>query len=764
MNLNAATNKFLAIALFLVSIVLVVVFIGNTKRLNTELRQSFEGKRWSLPAVVYARPLDIYPGLKLSADMFERELQLAGYRLENPVMSPGGYNRQESIFQVITRNFAFPSGYEKSTNMTISFDNGRISQLVDNNSSEAIVFLQLDPPRIGSFHPLVNEDRIVITASEIPDLLGNTLVAVEDQNFYSHHGLSPIGIVRSLMANIKAGKVVQGGSTITQQLVKNFFLDRSRTISRKVQEAVMALLMEHNYSKDEILTAYINEVFMGQDGNRAVHGFALASQFYFRRDLKDLSVAQVATLVGMVKGPSFYDLRRHPERCLARRDVVLQLMVEAGVIDGETFAKARAQTLTDVRPQKNGFNRFPAFLELVKRQLKTDYKEDDLTTDGLKIFTTLDPQIQLQSEASFSQAIKKLEKQVQQEQIEGAVVLSGRESGEVQAIIGGRRSVASDFNRALDAKRQIGSLIKPAVYLTALDQGYTLASPVNDSALSIETSESKWQPQNYDKREHGRVALYTALAQSYNLATVRLGLDVGLENVISTIKRLGHSTTLEPYPSLLLGATAMSPVEVTQIYQTIATGGFFMPLRSIRSVMAADNSILSRYELEVEQRFSPQSIFLLTHALKRVLTEGTGRNSFIGDGSSYAGKTGTSDDLRDSWFAGFSAETLAVVWLGRDDNKTTALTGATGALSVWARIMADIDRSSLEQAQPADISWARIDTETLEPTSSFNTQSTVLPFLEGTTPDKTWQLPEFDLKTIEKGARDFFESLNKLIN
>ena len=764
MNINAATKKFFAIAVLLVSVVLVFIFINYTKRLNTQVKQSFEGKRWSLPAVVYARPLDIYPGLKLAADMFEKELQLAGYRQENPIVSPGGYNRQKAIFQVMTRNFVFPSGYEKSTNTTISFANGRVSQLIDNNSSEAIVFLQLDPARIGSFHPLVNEDRILVTTSEIPDLLRNTLVAVEDQDFYSHHGLSPIGIVRSLIANIKAGKVVQGGSTITQQLVKNFFLDRSRTISRKVQEAIMALLMEHNYSKDEILTAYINEVFMGQDGNRAVHGFALASQFYFRRNLKDLSVEQIATLVGMVKGPSYYDLRSHPERCLARREVVLQLMVEAGVIDSETFTKARTQALSDVKPQKNGFNRFPAFLDLVKRQLKTDYKEDDLTTDGLKIFTTLDPQIQLQSEASFSQAIKKLEKQLQQKQIEGAVVLSGRESGEVQALIGGRRSVASGFNRALDAKRQIGSLIKPAVYLTALNQGYTLASPINDSALSVESSESSWQPQNYDKREHGRVALYAALAQSYNLATVRLGLDVGLENVIATIKRLGHSKTLEPYPSLLLGAIAMSPAEVTQIYQTIATGGFFMPLRSIRSVMAADNSLLSRYELEVEQRFSPQSIFLLTHALKRVLTEGTGRNASISNGSTYAGKTGTSDDLRDSWFAGFSEDSLAVVWLGRDDNKMTDLTGATGALGVWAQIMADIDTSSLEQVQPADISWLRIDTETLEPTSSFNTQSTVLPFLEGASPDKTWQLPEIDLKSIEKGARDFFDSLNKLIN
>jgi len=764
MTFSTATKHYLAIALLLVSIVLIFVFITYVKRLNTEVKHSFEGKRWSLPAVVYARPLDIYPGMKLSADMFERELQLAGYRQESSVMSPGAYDRRESIFHVITRNFVFPSGYEKSTNATISFSNGRITQLIDNNSSEPIDFLQLDPARIGSFHPSVNEDRIVITDSEIPELLRHTLVAVEDQDFYSHHGLSPIGIVRSLIANIKAGKVVQGGSTITQQLVKNFFLDRSRTISRKVQEAIMALLMEHNYSKTEILTAYINEVFMGQDGNRAIHGFALASQFYFRRDLDNLSVEQIATLVGMVKGPSFYNIEHHPERCLTRRNVVLQLMLKATIIDSKTFSIARTRALSDVRVQKNGFNRFPAFLELVRRQLKIDYKEDDLTTDGLKIFTTLDPQLQFQAEASFSQEINKLEKQMQQNYLEGAAVLTGRESGEVQALIGGRRYISSGFNRALDAKRQIGSLIKPAVYLTALEQGYTLASPVYDSALSVASSGIKWQPQNYDKIEHGRVPLYTALAQSYNLATVRLGLDVGLKKVIATIKRLGHSKIIEPYPSLLLGAIAMSPVEVAQIYQTIATGGFFTPLRSIRSVMAADNSLLSRYELKVEQRFSPQSVFLLTHTLKRVLTEGTGRNAFISNGFDFAGKTGTSDDLRDSWFAGFSADTLAVVWLGKDNNKTIALTGATGALSVWARIMADIGTSSLEQAQPADISWVQIDTKTLEPTSAFNSQSTKLPFLEGTAPDTSWHLPEIDLKAVEKGARKFIESLNKMIN
>ncbi len=756
----------LAIFIFLLAGLYCVNYISQV---NDEIRQKFDGKRWSVPAVIYARPLELYPGMQLTPDMFIQELQLAGYRQENPVQSPGGYFRKNSTINLITRDFSFPSGIEKSTSLRITFSANSITNLSNNKTGEELTFTRIDPARIGSFHPLIHEDRLVLKSSEIPEILRQCLITVEDKNFNTHYGVSPTGILRALYANMRAGRTVQGGSTLTQQLVKNFFLNRDRTLSRKIQEAVMAILLEYHYTKEDIFTAYLNEVFLGQDGGRAIHGFGLASQFYFRRNINDLSVAQVATLVGMVKGPSYYDPRKNPENCLARREIILRLMLDDNIITQEDFTLAQKSPLSDVVPQGNGFNRFPAFLDLVRRQLTEQYKEDDLKSNGLKILTTLDPQIQWNTEKQIKESTSVLANKTDQKQLQGAMIVTGRENGEVQAIVGSVNPLDAGFNRAVDAQRQIGSLVKPAVYLAALARGYTLASPIMDVSLAINNDGKSWRPENYDKKEHGQVALYAALAKSYNLATVRLGMDVGMQNVITTIKSLGYSEQLQPYPSLLLGSVTMSPLQICQIYQTIASGGFYLPLRSIHSVMDSDDKVLTRYALEVEQRFSPELIFLLTHALERVMHEGTGSRLQFSKDRFYAGKTGTSNDLRDSWFAGFSDAHLAVVWLGRDDNKPVSLTGSTGALRVWGKVMEAINSNSLEATEPENIAWQRIDTTTLQPATAINRNSTLLPFVSGTEPVTSWSAPEIDLqkiedgaKKVEDGAKKILESLNNL--
>jgi penicillin-binding protein 1B len=732
-------------------------------QVNDEIRQKFDGKRWAVPAVIYARPLELYPGMQLDPEMFIQELQLAGYRQENPVQSQGGYFRKNVTINLITRDFSFPSGIEKSLSLRITFLANSIAGLYNSTTGEEIAFARIDPARIGSFHPLVHEDRIVLKSSEIPDILRQSLMTVEDKSFNSHYGVSPTGILRALYANIRAGKPVQGGSTLTQQLVKNFFLNRDRTLSRKIQEAVMAILLEYHYTKDDILTAYINEVFLGQDGGRAIHGFGLASQFYFRRNINDLSVSQIATLVGMVKGPSYYDPRRHPENCLTRREIVLRLMLNDNIITQEAFTVAQKSPLSDVAPQGNGFNRFPAFLDLVRRQLTEQYKEDDLKSNGLKILTTLDPQIQWNVEKQIKASTSTLANKTDQKKLQGAMIVTGRENGEIQAIVGSVNPLETGFNRAIDAQRQIGSLIKPAVYLAALARGYTLASPVIDASLTIDNDGKSWRPENYDKKEHGQVAIYEALAKSYNLATVRLGMDIGLQNIITTVKDLGYPDPLQPYPSLLLGSVTMSPLQVSQVYQTIASGGFYLPLRSIQSVMDSDDKVLTRYGLEVEQRFSPDIMYLLTHALERVMHEGTGSKFQSSKGRFYAGKTGTSNDLRDSWFAGFSDAHLAVVWLGRDDNKPVSLTGSTGALRVWGKVMESITSDSFEATEPENIVWQRIDTATLQSATTLNRNSTLLPFISGTEPVTSWSTPGIDIQRIENGAKKFFDSLNNLI-
>jgi len=717
---------------------LVLLFCGwYVTHLDKLIRQKFDGKRWALPALVYARPLELYPGLPLTAGMLAEELQLAGYRRDKVARDPGGYNLTGNIMHLATRDFAFPDGLEKSARVTVAFAGSVIEKISRTDTGEELALVRIDPARIGSFHPLENEDRIVYRREDIPDLLVQTLIAVEDQHYYSHFGIDPLGILRAMFANIRAGRTVQGGSTLTQQLVKNFFLNNERTLQRKVNEVIMALLLEIHYSKDEILAAYVNEVFLGQDRGRAVHGFAMASQFYFRRELKDLSAAQIAMLVGMVKGPSYYDPRRNAERCLLRRQVVLELMRSEGVLAAEAYAAAKAAGLETTAAVQSAFNRYPAFLELVRRQLVQDYREEDLIANGLKILTTLDPQVQMQVEKHLEETLAALEKRTGTSGLEGAVIVSSREGGEILAVAGGRAPSQQGFNRALDARRPIGSLIKPVVYLTALANGYTLATPVQDVAYTYEAAGAEeWRPTNYDKKEHGLVSVYESLVNSYNLATIRMGMDIGVEKVVQNMKRMGINRDFQPYPSFLLGTAAMSPLEVARIYQVFATGGFYQPQRAIGSVLTADNTVVQRFGLTVEQRFTPETVFLLNMALQGVVSHGTARSlaDYIPATLQAAGKTGTTDELRDSWFAGFTGDRLAVVWIGRDDNKPTVLSGASGAMVVWGKIMQSLHPQSLELAEPAGIEWALVDGEIYDRAEGAARDDMLLPFVVGTEP------------------------------
>jgi len=719
-------------------VLLIFVALGlYVTYLDKVIRQKFDGKRWALPAVVYSRPLELYPDLPFTASMLADELQLAGYRRDKAAKDPGGYDLAGNVMHLVTRDFSFADGLEKSARLTVEFSGSVVRKISATETGAEISLARLDPVRIGSFHPLENEDRIVYSREELPDLLVKTLLAVEDQHFYTHFGVDPLGILRAMLANVRAGKTVQGGSTLTQQLVKNFFLNNERTLQRKFNEVIMAQLLEVHYSKDEILTAYVNEIFLGQDRGRAVHGFGLASQFYFRREMKDLSVAQMAMMVGMIKGPSYYDPRRHVERCLLRRQVVLDLMLSEGVISAETHALAKEAKLEMTGAVQSAFNRYPAFLDLVRRQLGEEYHEEDLTSNGLKILTTLDPQVQMRVERHLGETLSSLEKRTGSSGLEGAVVVSSREGGEILAVAGGRNALQPGFNRALDAQRPIGSLIKPVVYLTALANGYSLASPVQDVSLTVTAAGSKaWRPANYDKKEHGLVPFHEALANSYNLATIRIGMDVGVEKVVDNLKRMGINREFQPYPSFLLGTAAMSPLEVAQIYQLFATGGFYQPQRVIGSVLTLENKVVQRFGLTVEQRFPPETIFLLNTALQRVVAHGTGRSllTYIPATVQAAGKTGTTDELRDSWFAGFTGDRLAIVWIGRDDNKPTVLTGSSGAMVVWGKIMQSLHPQPLELLEPEGIQWARVDAGIYGRSHAPSRDNALLPFAAGTLP------------------------------
>ncbi len=718
------------------SIVALVLLAGVAVYLDAVVQEKFSGKRWTIPATVYARPLELFVGQKLDKDDFLNEVDALGYRREKSVSGPGTVSVASNAVEMHTRGFRFYEGAEESQRIRVRFSGDFVAGLAHMDGGELPV-VRLEPLVVGGLYPAHNEDRILIKLDQVPPYLVETLVAVEDREFFDHLGVSPKSIARAVWVNLTAGEVRQGGSTLTQQLVKNFYLTNERSLSRKATEAMMAVLLELHYDKPEILEAYLNEVFLGQDGRRAIHGFGLASQYFFGRPLAELKLQHVALLVGMVKGPTYYNPRRHPERALERRNLIIDLLAEQQVISPEEAAQARQTPLGVTQRGSLADSSYPAFLDLVKRQLREDYRDEDLTEEGLRVFTSFDPIIQSKAEKAMTDTLKRLGKAA--EGVEGAMLVTNPETGELQAMLGSRHPGFAGFNRALDASRPIGSLIKPAIYLAALEKPsqYTLTSLLEDEPFSVKGTDGKvWKPQNYGRTAHGTVYLYQALANSYNLSTARLGLDLGVPHVLNTLARLGASPDWPAYPSMLLGAGGLRPIEVAGVYQTIANGGFNTPLRAIRSVVAADGEPLSRYPFKIEQRFDPGAIYLTQYAMQRTMLEGTGRSVYnqVPKSLALAGKTGTTNDSRDSWFAGFSQDLLAVVWLGRDDNGKTSLTGATGALQVWADFMRRADPLPLQMPVPDNVSMAWVDAQTGEGTLENCPGAVQMPYIRGSEP------------------------------
>ncbi|BBO84788.1 penicillin-binding protein 1B [Desulfosarcina ovata subsp. sediminis] len=727
--------------LFFIAILFgVLIAAAYVAYLDLTLRTRFEGKRFALPARVYARPQELYPGLKLRTNELLAELSLLGYRETSRPSEPGSFHLRGQVVDLVTRPFDFANGRQESMALQAIFDSSGVKALQQQIDGTPLDLVRLDPVMIGGIYPGKNEDRVLVGLKDVPRHVIDGLIAVEDHRYYSHHGIDPRGIARAVFTIVSGGGL-QGGSTLTQQLIKNFYLTADRTLKRKFTEMVMAVLLEIHYSKEEILETYINEVYLAQDGNRAIHGFGLGCSFFFDKPLEKISLSETALLVALLKGPAYYNPRRHPQRAMERRNLVLAKMAESGFITKNEQMAARTAPLGVIDRPPRGTSPYPAFLDLVLRQLRRDYREEDLRSEGLRIITTLDPRAQGVAEKSLAGRLSKLEKSRggSTKGLQGALVLTSVHDAEVQALVGDREPRYKGFDRALDARRPVGSLIKPVVYLTALQdpQHYTLATLLDDSPLVLKQEGAEdWTPQNYDKRSHGKVPLRTALANSYNLSAVRLGLAIGVAPVMKNLQRLGIDRKLPAYAASLLGANALSPMEVTQVYQTIAAGGFRTPLKAIREVLTADGKPLQRYPLEVDQVVDPTSLYLLTVALQDVVREGTARRlaARLPSDLQAAGKTGTTNELRDSWFAGFTGDRLAVVWVGRDDNQPTGLTGSTGAMTVWGDMMAGLDPEPLVLPQPDGIERAWIDPASGLLSGSDCPDAVELPFIAGSAP------------------------------
>jgi penicillin-binding protein 1B len=692
----------LGLALAVIAVLLAAAGSVWVVHLDHVVTREFAGRHWSVPARVYAAPLELYAGAPLGAGELEEELRRLHYRPGDPSSGPGVYRRRGNSFELHARRARFIDELREARLISITADAGAVTAMKSGDGTDLPVF-RLDPAVIGSVFPIHGEDRLVLAPDDVPPLLRAGIKLIEDRRFDEHHGVDAMGILRAMWANLRAGRVVQGGSTLTQQLVKNYFLSDEQSVGRKATEAIMALRLEAHFSKEEILVAYFNEVYLGQDGSRAIHGFGLGSEYFFAKPLTELDDGELAMLIGLVKGPSYYDPRRHPDRAKARRNLVLQELAAAHLIDAAAAARFAAAPL-GLRPPGGSY--VPAYLDLVRRHLKRDYAEADLAAAGLSVYTSLDPRAQAAAERALTVNLKRLDEasRVRDAHLDGAVIVAEPSSGDVVAVVGGRDLGTDSFNRALDARRPIGSLVKPAVYLAALESGrYNAATLIEDAPIELKLADgSVWAPQNFEHQTYGEVPMARALAESMNLATVRLGLDIGLPKVADALRRLGLDSTPTLNPSLLLGTVEMTPLEVVQVYTSLANGGFRARLRAVQAVLDEHGKPLKTFRVQVEQAASPAAVYQLDRMLTLVTTRGTARSAAarLPAGTVVAGKTGTSSDTRDSWFAGFTGSYLAVAWVGYDDNRVTGLTGALGALPIWLDTVAKLKADSFEPVPP----------------------------------------------------------------
>lgn len=686
------------------------VFYGGY--LDWQIRSKMDGQIWRLPAEVYSRIESVKISDNLAFDEVIQILLDNEYRQTTMVAAPGDFKLEDDTIVVLRRAFPFPDKPEPQRVLRLRFVDNKLNRIEDLVAVKTIDEFRLAPKLIAMLES-DNEDRLAIPLQNYPRLLIDALILTEDRRFYDHHGINPVGIIRALITNIRAGQTVQGGSTLTQQLVKNLFLSSERTITRKANEALMSLVLDWRYDKNRILETYLNEIYLGQNGDTQIHGFELASQFYFGRSIREISLDQIALLVGMVKGPSLYNPWRNPQNALERRNVVLKLMLEHKMIGDELY-QLLSQRPLGVQQKGQISRKYPSFIQTLQADLRRELGEHKISSLlGARIFTTMDLKQQAQAENAVVNTVSQLQLKTKNPYLEGAMIVADYRAGEIRAVVGGLQTQYAGFNRALMAKRQIGSLVKPSIYLTALSnpEQFRLNTPINNQPITINVKGSPpWQPRNYDKKYSGSVMLMDALARSLNIPTVNIGMKVGLSKVIDTQKAMGWDNVEIPkVPAMLLGAYTISPYDVTKLYQTIANQGGRIELTTVDTVADRQGNIIYQHDKTAKQVVPQEAAFQTLFAMQQTVERGTAR-SLQNDYADLrlAGKTGTTNDARDTWFVGIDGKNISTVWLGRDDNGETKLTGASGALQIYKDYLSHTYIEKLKLNKPANMKWVGI--------------------------------------------------------
>lgn len=706
-------KKWLGFLLLKILLIFLAVTTVYCIYLDQQIKERIDGKVWDLPAAVYGQIIELEPGEPRSKNEIISILNGVQYRQVMVATRSGEFVVNDDNIELYRRPFYFPDIEEAAIRVKIFFNAKGISKLSNMETGRNFGVLRIDPKLITMLHSSDNQQRLFVPLKDFPDSLVKILIATEDRRFYEHDGISIYSILRAIYSNFASGRTVQGGSTLTQQLVKNLFLTNERSYIRKVREAYMALILDARYSKERILELYLNEVYLGQNADDEIHGFPLASLYYFGRPVNELTLDQQALLVGMVKGASVYNPWTKPDNTLARRDVVLGLIKEQGIIDDELYQAMKSRPLS-VLPKGGVISPQPAFMQLVKKSLREELGEKANYLSGMRIFTTFDPIAQNAAEKTVLEDMAQLKAISKKEDLQVALTIVDRETGEVRALIGSTEPTYAGFNRALYGRRPIGSLAKPPTYLSALSQPerYQLNTWLDDKPLTIKTdSRTIWQPKNFDKQYRNKVLLVDALAKSLNIPSVNLGMAVGFDATEKTLLSLEvPKSEIKSVPSRFLGTLELTPIETAQMYQVIGNGGKKSKLTALRYVVTEKGDLIYQNYPNSRQAVSAQAAYLTTFAMQQVAQYGTSRvlNNLYPT-AQIAAKTGTTNDLRDSWFVGVDGKDVTVIWVGLDDHKPMQLTGSSGALKLYQGYLARHNPQPLVQNKPANIKMVAID-------------------------------------------------------
>jgi penicillin-binding protein 1B len=705
-------------------------FMGYYSSLQHEVIERFSGKRWTIPSRIYSDSVTIYPGQRLEdIGFFQRIARLNYHRVAGAAdVNARGvyyYDQKQGRLLIFLHSFSYPfkDFPGELVELKLARD-GTVASIEDESSHEVVYSIELEPELLGAIFQGDWEQRRLVPLNEIPPAFVDAILAAEDHRFYEHHGIDVIRTLKAGWIDFTAGHVVQGGSTLTQQLMKNFFLTSKRDWHRKVKEALMAYIAERQYSKDEILENYINDIYLGQRGQEGIYGVWEASEFFFSKEPRDLTIAEMATIAGMIRSPNRYNPMRHPTAASQRRNEVLSSMLQDGYISKAAYDVAVTEPIR-AREPFNETNDAPYFVDYVKHELDERYPPSVLTGEGLRIFTTLDVHMQKESDRAVDSNLARLvaqhaslRRKEKSEELQSCLIAIEPQTGKIRAMTGGRDYRESQFNRATQSKRQPGSAFKPVTYLAALEETleggpdhFLPTSYIEDTPFTWQVGETSWTPRNYKNRYFGRVTLEFALEESLNSATSRLANAIGLDRVRAMASKLGFGD-LPPYPSIVLGGIEVTPMQIANAYAILANEGLDTPPYAVTAVVDQKNQVIEGHELKAEQVLSPELAYMMDFMLEQVINHGTGAGARkLGFTRPAAGKTGTTNDSVDAWFAGFTPNLLAVVWTGFDQKEAVGLTGAEASLPAWTEFMkaATAPRPALDFGIPPGVVLANVD-------------------------------------------------------